>query len=83
MLRQSCSGRWMAFMLHLVELGITKGHHFAALAPQGSPKLPSHRQIAAEFAMNQNKEFFSGIFARRIRIQICTINRQDLAATVN
>lgn len=73
----------MEFMLHLVELGITKCHQFAALAPQGSPKLPFHHQIPAEFAMNQNKEFVSGMFAWRIRIQICTINRQDVAATVN
>jgi hypothetical protein len=73
----------MEFVRHLVELGITKCHHFAALAPQGRPELPFHHQIPAELAMNQNKEFFSGMLAWRIRIQICTINRQDLAATVN
>lgn len=66
--KYSCSERWMEFMLYLVELGITKCHHLADLAPQGSPKLPSHYQIPAEFAMNQSKEFFSGMFAWRIRI---------------
>lgn len=59
---------WQKIMLYPAEPGISKCHHFAALAPQGSPKTSSLCQIPAGFAMNQNKEPFSGMFAWRIRI---------------